>query len=211
MVKPTNTKFDFPLKKKLQELTAAGGGGGGGVTDHGALTGLADDDHLLYHTDTRGDTRYYTKSQVDTSLSGKADTSHTHTSGNITDFNSASRAQTETALIAGTNITITPASSGATRTLTIAATGGGSSLAGTGTITVPNNRYEYEETITATGVTATSKIIIGLSNTLDSDENSPDMLDLLTLSATPLTNQLAVMASFSQPTAGPIKITWSAF
>jgi hypothetical protein len=32
--------------------------GGGGVTDHGALTGLADDDHTQYHTDARGDARY---------------------------------------------------------------------------------------------------------------------------------------------------------
>lgn len=30
-----------------------GGGGGGGVTDHGALTGRADDDHTQYHTDAR--------------------------------------------------------------------------------------------------------------------------------------------------------------
>lgn len=28
------------------------------ITDHGALTGLADDDHLHYHTDARGDARY---------------------------------------------------------------------------------------------------------------------------------------------------------
>ena len=28
------------------------------VTDHGALTGLADDDHTQYHTDARGDARY---------------------------------------------------------------------------------------------------------------------------------------------------------
>jgi len=32
-------------------------------TDHGALTGLADDDHTQYHNDARGDVRYYTKSQ----------------------------------------------------------------------------------------------------------------------------------------------------
>jgi hypothetical protein len=30
----------------------------GGVSDHGALTGLADDDHAQYHTDARGDARY---------------------------------------------------------------------------------------------------------------------------------------------------------
>lgn len=29
-----------------------------GVTDHGALTGLADDDHAQYHNDARGDARY---------------------------------------------------------------------------------------------------------------------------------------------------------
>lgn len=55
-----------------------------GVTDHGALTGLADDDHTQYHNDVRGDTRYYTKSQVDTSLAGKADTSHSHAAGDVT-------------------------------------------------------------------------------------------------------------------------------
>lgn len=59
------------------------GGTGGGVTDHGALTGLADDDHLHYHTDARGDVRYYTKAQVDTSLAGKSDTTHTHTAAAV--------------------------------------------------------------------------------------------------------------------------------
>lgn len=33
-------------------------GADGGVTDHGALTGLSDDDHSQYHNDTRGDARY---------------------------------------------------------------------------------------------------------------------------------------------------------
>ena len=51
----------------------------GGVTDHGLLTGRGDDDHPQYHTDARGDARYYTKAQVDTSLAGKSDTSHSHT------------------------------------------------------------------------------------------------------------------------------------
>jgi len=36
-----------------------------GSVDHGALTGLADDDHTQYHTDARGDARYYTQAQVD--------------------------------------------------------------------------------------------------------------------------------------------------
>jgi hypothetical protein len=33
-------------------------GDGVGATDHGELTGLADDDHSQYHNDTRGDARY---------------------------------------------------------------------------------------------------------------------------------------------------------
>lgn len=40
------------------EWLPVAGGGGGGVTDHGALTGLADDDHPQYHNDARGDARY---------------------------------------------------------------------------------------------------------------------------------------------------------
>lgn len=45
-----------------------------GTTDHGLLTGLADDDHPQYHNDARGDARYYTQSQVNTALSGKENT-----------------------------------------------------------------------------------------------------------------------------------------
>lgn len=37
---------------------SAAGGGGGGVTDHGMLSGLADDDHTQYYNQARGDARY---------------------------------------------------------------------------------------------------------------------------------------------------------
>ncbi len=39
--------------------------GGAGVSDHGALTGLSDDDHDQYHNDVRGDARYAEKIHVD--------------------------------------------------------------------------------------------------------------------------------------------------
>jgi hypothetical protein len=55
----------------------------------------------------------------------RANHTGTQLSSTISDFDSASRAQTEAELIAGANITITPAGSGASRTLTIASTGGG--------------------------------------------------------------------------------------
>lgn len=54
---------------------AALNGGVGGVTDHGALTGLNDDDHTQYHNDARGDVRYYTKSQVSSLLNTYGSTS----------------------------------------------------------------------------------------------------------------------------------------
>jgi hypothetical protein len=43
----------------------AGDTGPPGTTDHGSLTGLADDDHTQYHNNTRGDARYYTKTLLD--------------------------------------------------------------------------------------------------------------------------------------------------
>lgn len=55
----------------VASILTGGGGGGSGVTDHGALTGLADDDHTQYHTDARGDARY---SQL----------GHNHDHGNLT-------------------------------------------------------------------------------------------------------------------------------
>jgi hypothetical protein len=58
-------------------------------------------------------------------LLDRANHTGTQTSSTISDFNSASRAQTEAELVAGANITITPSGSGATRQLTIASSGGG--------------------------------------------------------------------------------------
>jgi hypothetical protein len=46
--------------------TSGSGGTGGGVTDHGQLTGLSDDDHNQYHTNARGDARYYAQASLDT-------------------------------------------------------------------------------------------------------------------------------------------------
>ena len=38
--------------------------GGGGSSDHGTLTGLADDDHPQYLNESRGDIRYFTKTEI---------------------------------------------------------------------------------------------------------------------------------------------------
>ncbi|MCW5699286.1 MAG: hypothetical protein KIT00_05555, partial [Rhodospirillales bacterium] len=70
--------FDASGNLTLTDPASLGGGGGGGATDHGVLSGLGDDDHPQYHSDARGDARYYTKSQLDTALTGKSETSHNH-------------------------------------------------------------------------------------------------------------------------------------
>ncbi len=54
------------------------GSGGSGVTDHGLLTGLADDDHPHYLTQVRGDERYYTETELNILLTAKAATGHAH-------------------------------------------------------------------------------------------------------------------------------------
>lgn len=63
-------------------------------------------------------------------LAGKAASTHSHTASEVTDFNSAARAQVEAELVAGTGITLTPSGTGASRQITIAATGasGGGSI-----------------------------------------------------------------------------------
>ena len=57
--------------------------------DHGQLLGLLDDDHTQYHTNARGDVRYYTKGQINniiTTISGKLDD---HNELNDLDFESS--------------------------------------------------------------------------------------------------------------------------
>lgn len=43
------------------------------VNDHGDLQGLGDDDHTQYHNDTRGDTRYYQKTEFLQTSAGSGD------------------------------------------------------------------------------------------------------------------------------------------
>ena len=58
---PKNTpvrRIDQKIRTTSGLLISATGGGVEGVTDHGALTGLADDDHTQYYNQARGDARY---------------------------------------------------------------------------------------------------------------------------------------------------------
>lgn len=81
---------------------------------------------------------------------------------------------------------------------------------GVATITVPRNSLEHTETVAATGVLASNRIILGLAPCADSDENCPEMLDIISYVATPADGSVTITAAFSQRTSGPIKFNWSA-
>jgi hypothetical protein len=66
-----------------------------------------------------------TVNAADAALRDRTTHTGTQAAATISDFDTASRAQTEAMLVAGTNVTLTPSGSGATRQLTIAASGGG--------------------------------------------------------------------------------------
>lgn len=67
-----------PLVNNLVPVVHLPTASGGGVTDHGLLSGLADDDHPNYLTQVRGDARYYTETELDFLFTGKAATGHAH-------------------------------------------------------------------------------------------------------------------------------------
>lgn len=87
------------------------------------------------------------------------------------------------------------------------------SLSGSATITITrqDGAFEWEETVAATGVTPSSKIMLSLAATTNDDENTPELLDINVLAGVPGTNQITVTASFITPNSGPIKLNWSAF
>lgn len=87
---------------------------------------------------------------------------------------------------------------------------GGGTLSGVATVTVPNNRFEWEETVTATGVTAASRIFLTVASHVDADENDAEMLDIAAMSAAPGTDVITLKIAFPTPAAGPIKINWMA-
>lgn len=59
--------------------------GSGGTLNHSDLGNLLVDTHTQYHTDARGDARYYQQSELDTFLNAKAPLVHQHVLTDITD------------------------------------------------------------------------------------------------------------------------------
>ena len=86
-------------------------------------------------------------------------------------------------------------------------------LSGTATVTItePAGRLEHQETLSADGVAVGHRLFVGLAPCSDADENDPELIDMLSLSALAGANSIAVTAAFGAAISGPIKLNWSAF
>lgn len=160
----------------------SGGGGGGGVTDHGALTGLADDDHTQYFNTTRGDARYSLTTHLHTGVYDPAGTAAAAIVTHVGLADPHTQYLLESAIDTGVV-----------------------------TITVPYpGAYEWSETVAAVGVVNTQRVLVSLGSHADSDENSAELLDVSAIEASAGTDQITVTASFSTRTQGAIKLNYMA-
>lgn len=96
---------------------------------------------------------------------------------------------------------------------TLAGVLGGTSLKGVATITVPGplGFQEWTETVAAAGITTSHLIIAALAPTTETDENETDMLDVQSIVALSLVDQILFSVTFATNTSGRIKLNWSAF
>lgn len=83
---PAGPKGDTGDTGPQGPIGPTGPAGESGTTDHGLLIGLADDDHAQYHTDARGDARYYPRGDVDTALAAKMDASARGTNNGVAEL-----------------------------------------------------------------------------------------------------------------------------
>lgn len=183
------------LRRALADLGfTAGGGGGGGVTDHGALTGLADDDHSHYHNNARGDARY--------SL-----LAHNH-SGTYDPAGTAAAAVSAHEGAANPHpVYLTQAEADAL----YAAIGGGGGAAYAATITVPwsvgGGSMTHSEVVSAAAAGPTSVISVSLAASPDVAENDAEELDAAVFSASyAAAGQVRISAAFRAPVTGAINL-----
>lgn len=77
----------------------------------------------------------------------------------------------------------------------------------TATVTVGGTN-EHNELVTDADVNSSSTIILSLAGVSDSDENDPELLDVVGMSAKAGTGNFTVTMSFLQKTSGPIKLNY---
>ena len=81
------------------------------------------------------------------------------------------------------------------------------------TLTLPTSRTSHRQVVSAPTITPTSKVEVMLAPVEDTDENDPELLDLVVLHATPkpATGEIEFLITFSSATSGPIPILYRNF
>ncbi len=91
--------------------------------------------------------------------------------------------------------------------------GGTTILKGQVTLTLGNGKgtLAHTQTFSATGVTSSMHVDVRLAGVGSTEENEPELLDLVSLWAVPSTDSIEVGVTFSTLTSGPVLVNWSAF
>lgn len=83
-------------------------------------------------------------------------------------------------------------------------------LKGTSSVTVPLATFTHVETVAAIGVTPAMLIFLALGAHADTDETSPEMLEIDALSGSAGTDEITITLNFAAATSGPVNLNWSA-
>jgi hypothetical protein len=94
-------------------------------------------------------------------------------------------------------------------TATVAAVTGVSSIQVV--INVPADSFSVTQTVPFPGLEPTQSVVATLGGFLDTEENDPELLDVLALSVTPASDSATIEMAFATPTSGAIRLNLVAF
>lgn len=83
-------------------------------------------------------------------------------------------------------------------------------LSGTVALALPVGAFESTGTFTATGVTPSMRVFASLAGVADTEENDPELLDVVSLWARSGTDQVIVGVTLGVGVSGNISVNWSA-
>lgn len=81
------------------------------------------------------------------------------------------------------------------------------------TLTLPTSTTSHRQVVSAPSLQPTAKVEVMLAPVEDTDENDPELLDLVVLHATPkpATGEIEFLITFSSPASGPIPILYRSY
>lgn len=85
-----------------------------------------------------------------------------------------------------------------------------SQLTGTSSVSVPQASFTHVEAVPAIGVAPGMLVFLAIGAHADTDENSPELLEIAALSGLADTDEIIVTLNFAAATSGSINLNWSA-